>query len=370
MDFDLDPGQLALRERIRKLAQTTGADTGFPEGAYRSAAESGVLGHCLPAPYGAGGGLLDLALINEWLAWHAPIVAGPVFVNQICGALIAIAGNAEQKERFLGPLARGECRFAFALTEPEAGSDAGGIRMQAQATDDGYRLSGEKLYATGSRDAAFIITAARSRGEGKASQGTSLFLVPRDAPGLNLRPLDKIAGNDYASVEAEYREVPVDGALRLGPEHGGWPLLAAAGGVERIGVAASCVGTVSAALEDVRDFVRERRQFGQAIADFQAVRHRLADLSARAEAMRWLTYRAAVEAQRSGPAAAGWVSRAKLFACESAGEILLAVMKLHGGRAYLREHPAERRLREGMLAFYAGGTAEIQRELVARDFLA
>ncbi len=370
MDFDLNPAQQALRERILALAPARGAPGHFPTEGYQAAAEAGLLAHCLPRPFGADGGLLDLALINEWLSWHAPAVAGPVFVNQICGAIIALAGDAQQQERFLGPLAAGKMRFAFALTEPEAGSDAAGIAMQARPAEDGYRLHGDKLYATGSRDADFIITAARSRAEGKASGGTSLFLVPADVPGLSLQPLDKIAGNDYASVEATYRDVRVDAGLRLGPEHGGWALLAAAGGVERIGVAGSCVGTVSAALEDVRDFLRERRQFGQAIADFQAVRHRLADLSARAEAMRWLSYRAAVEAQRAGPAAAGWVSRAKLFATESAGEILLAVMKLHGGRAYLRGHPAERRLREGMLSFYAGGTAEIQRELVARDFLA
>ena len=375
MDFDWSPAQRALRQTIIDTcaahpAPGPDAEPAFPAALHRALGAAGVLGYGLPAPYGAGGGLLDLVLINETLAEHAPHAVSPCFVNQVCGALLTVGGNKAQKEELLPQLAAGSLTMAFALTEPQAGSDAAAIALQATPESGHYRLSGEKLYATGCWDADYIITAARTTAEGKASRGSSLIMVPREATGLTLSRLNKIGGRDHASCHLRYAQVQVEAGLRIGAENGAWPLLLVGAGVERICVAATCIGAVSAALRDVVAFLQQREQFGQPIADFQAIRHTLADLATRHEAMRWLCYRAAWLAQRSGPAAAGAVSMAKLQATEEAGAILLEIMKLHGGLAYLAEHPAPRRLIETMLAFYAGGTAQIQRELIARQVLA
>ncbi len=378
MDFSWSSEQTALRERIESLCaehcpddrqRELEASCEFPRALHQALGAAGIIGYGLPAPYGAGGSLLDLALINETLSARAPVAVSPCFVNQVCGALLAATGTAEQKDRFLPGLAAGRLTFAFALTEPQAGSDAAAIALQAQRDGSDYLLNGSKLYATGCWDADYIITAVRTQPDGKASRGTSLICVPRDSDGLSLNKLDKLGGRNHASCLVEYQQVRVAQELRIGTEHGGWPVLMLAAGIERVCVAATCVGAVTAALSELSVFLQQREQFGQPIANFQAVRHKLADLATEAEAMRWLTYRAAWLAAQAGPAAAGTVSMAKLNAAEKAGHILQEVMKLSGGTAYLSDHPAPRRLRETMLSFYAGGTAEIQRELIARQVL-
>jgi len=350
------PEQEAQRER----------DGQFPAGLHRALAEAGLLGQSLPRSVGGGGGgLLDCALISEVLGHYSGTALALYFVNGVCGALIARAGSPEQQSRLLPGLMKGELRFAFALTEPHAGSDAAAISTRASCVGEEYVIDGAKLFTTGALEADYILTIARTDPRQKASGGSSVLIVPRTAPGLSCVPQPKIAGNGYASCEVRYSGVRVPALARLGPENGAWTLLGAGSAIERITIAAGAVGTAQAAYDQARAFTTTREQFGQPVAKFQAVQHQLADMATRIEAMRWLTYRAAWLADQ-GRMAAGEISMAKLFCSETSQDILTAAMRLSGGRGYLEDTGLARRWREGFLAFYAGGTNEIQRNTIAR----
>lgn len=376
MDFHLSPEQLALRDRViafcRRHCQpgqeaARDREPAYPAELHQAMADSGILGHCLPAAYGGGdGGTVELCVINEELARCSTSATNILFINGICGALLGLAGSETQKGEYLRGVIEGRLRFAFALTEPGAGSDAAGIRMRADRDGDGYVLNGTKLYTTGAADADFILTAVRTSMEGKASRGTSLLIVPRRSAGLEITPLDKIAGNDVASCRVEYHDVRVPPDACLGGENQGWSFLMLGGGLERLSVAASCVGMARAVLDEVLAHVATREQFGQPVGRFQAVQHQLADMATRIEAMQLLTYAAAWKAA-GGRSAVKEVSMAKVFAAEGINEIVTYGMRLLGAKAYLSETPMPRRLRESLLALYAGGTPEIQRNIIARS---
>ncbi|MDR3416137.1 MAG: acyl-CoA/acyl-ACP dehydrogenase [Nevskia sp.] len=376
MNFHFSKEQEALRDRVVAFCAAHCPTEGearrdrhpaYPAELHQAMATAGILGHCLPAAYdGGGGGTVDLCVINEEVARHSTSASNILFVNGICGALIGLAGSEEQKQRYVRGIAGGGVRFAFALTEPGAGSDAAAIQLGAVRDTDGYLLNGTKLYTTGAADADFILTAARTATEGKASRGTSLLIVPRQSAGLTITPLDKIAGNDVASCRIEYRDVRVARDACLGGENQGWSFLMLGGGLERLTVAASCVGLARAAFEEALAYVNTREQFGQPVARFQAIQHQLADMATRIEAMRLLTYSAAWKIAQGLPAIKE-VSMAKVFAAEGVNEIVMNGMRLLGAKAYLNETPMQRRMRESLLALYAGGTCEIQRNVIARS---
>lgn len=376
MEFGLSAEQTALRERVAAFCKThcqpeqeAGRDREpvYPAEMHRAMAQAGILGYCLPlALGGSGGGTVELCLINEELGRHSASATNILFINGICGALIGLAGSAEQKLHFVRGIAQGSLRFCFALTEPGAGSDAAGIQARAVRAGEDYLINGTKLYTTGAADADFILTVVRTSMEGKASRGTSLLIVPRPSPGLTVTPLDKIAGNDVASCRVEYRDVRIPLDARLGDENQGWSVLMLGGGLERLSVAASCVGMARAVFEESLAHVSARQQFGQPVSAFQSIQHQLADMATRIEAMRLLTYSAAWKVAQ-GMAAVKEVSMAKVYASEGINQIVTTGMRLLGAQAYLGDTPMPRRLRESLLALYAGGTAEIQRNLIARS---
>lgn len=375
MDFALTDRQQELRERLEafctehcteEAAAALDREPVYPEALHRALADSGLLRYCLPARFGGeDGGALDLVLINEVLGAHSSAAANILFVNLICALLLTFAGSDEQKNTLVTAIGKGDERFAFALTEPEAGSDAGAIRTTARADGGEYRLDGVKLYATGAEKADYIVTAVRTDTEAKPSRGISLFVVPTGTPGLDIEPLDKIAGNAVSSCRVTYDGVRVSKDTLLGMENGAWPILMLGGGLERVIVAASAVGGAQSALDEMLRFAGEREQFGQPIGRFQAIQHQLADVATEIEAARLLVYRAAWLIDQ-GKQPVKEVSMAKLYASERLCEILMRGMRLLGGSAYLTETPMPRRLREAMLSLYAGGTAEIQRNLIAR----
>jgi len=376
MDFGLTAGQAALRERVETFcsahcteehAAALDRESRYPVELHRALAESGLLGWCLPAAYGgAGGSPIDACIINERLGRCSSAATNLLFINGVSAALIALAGSEAQKEEYVRGVAEGRLRFAFALTEPGAGSDAAAIASRAVRDGDAYVMQGTKLYTTGALDADYILTVVRTRPEGKASRGTSLLIVPRTAPGLAVAPLEKIAGNCIASCRVEYDGVRVDAGQRLGPEDGAWSILMIGAGLERLTVAASSVGLARAVLEEVTAHVTTREQFGQPVSRFQAVQHQLADIATEIDAMELLTYRAAWMAAQ-GMARPKEISMAKLYCSERLSEIVLRGMRLLGGGAYFTETPMPRRVREAMLALYAGGTVEIQRNTIAKS---
>jgi alkylation response protein AidB-like acyl-CoA dehydrogenase len=376
MDFDLTDEQHALRSRIKAFSEEhcgAGVSTEldgnprYPEQLHAAMAEAGIFGHCLPKELGgAGGSITDAVIINEILSGRSDAAGNMLFVNLIGATLVAVAGNAEQKQRIIPGVAAGRIRLAFAMTEPEAGSDAGSIQCRAEPAGEGHALHGVKLYTTGALQADYILTVTLTDPEQTARRGSSIFLVPREAPGLRIEALGKMAGNAVPSCRVEYDGVTVGADALLGKKNAAWTPLMVGAGLERLLVAASCLGRAEIVLQEVIDFVRNRRQFGQPVARFQAVQHQVADMATDIEAMRWLVYSAAWRIDR-GQLPVKEISMAKVFCAERLNEIVNRGMRLLGGRAYLKECSMERHLRESFLGLYAGGTVEIQRNLIARQ---
>ncbi len=379
MDFTLSPEQQQLRQRVAEFCAVHLAPAAvealdrtdeFPAQLYSAMAEAGLLKVAIPVPLGGeGGDLFDVVLVTEELSRHSGTAVNLYLVNSVfAGTLLLLAGDDGQRRALVPRLASGESKFAFAMTEPGAGSDAAAISTTATPDGDAFVIEGTKLYTTGASVADFILTVVRTRMEEKVSRGSTVFLVPRGAPGLEIEPLDKIAGNAFASCEVRYRGVRVTEADILGGPralHRGWEPLMQNAGAERLCVAASCLGLGRAVYEEARDFALKREQFGQPIAGFQAIQHALVDMATSLEALRWLTYHAAWLAARNENAATE-IGMAKLFGAEELNALVLKAMKILGGRAYLKSSPLQRYQREALLAFYAGGTSEIQKNLLGR----
>ncbi|MDZ7643984.1 MAG: acyl-CoA dehydrogenase [Woeseiaceae bacterium] len=283
-------------------------------------------------------------------------------------ALSRLPAATNRCTQILPALAAGECRLAFALTEPDAGSDAAAIRTTARRRAGQWLLDGEKRYTTGARDADYILVVARTDLEAKHSQAISVFLVPRGVEGLTITAMDKITDNAYASCDLQLESVRLDEGALLGGELGlnrAWSALRLTGGMERLCVAASSLGLSRAVLEDALDHAHTRKQFGRPIGQFQAIQHRLAGMAVSVESLQWLTYAAARKADR-GEDAGKEISIAKTFVAETVNRLALDGLRILGGEGFLAATPMVRYQREALLSLYAGGTIEIQKNLIAR----
>ena len=372
MDFGLTVRQRQLQERVnsfcsahRANADGQGSDAAadYPDDLHRGLCEEGILGHCLPSAHGGGGGgFLDLALIAQSLGAHGNIALNIYFVNMAVATLLDRAGSADQKSKLLEPLVKGEFKGCFSLTEPNAGSDAAAVECEAVRERDHYVLNGVKLWATGAAVADAILVVARTGAHAKA---LSLFMIPAATKGLVVRPIEKLAGNAMASCELTFEDARVALDARIGAEDDAWSHLVHTGEMERLTVAAGNLGAAQAVFDLVAPFARDRRQFGQPIASFQSIQHQLVDMATEIEAMRWLVYSAAWKHDQDETCAKE-ISMAKLHTTERLNEIVMRGMRIFGGRAYRKGHPMERMLRESLLSLYAGGTGEIQRNIIAR----
>lgn len=375
MDFSLNKAQKALQEQVtvfcerhynRQIAASLDEEPKYPEALHAAMAEAGLLGYCQPSAFGGSeGAVMDAVIINQVLGGYGDAAANIFFINFIGAALINLAGTQAQKQQILPDVIRGRHRLAFALTEPEAGSDAGSIQCRATRGKKGYVVQGTKLYTTGALQADTILTVALTHPKESAKRGSSVLLVPARTPGVEIEALPKLGGNAVASCRVSYNGAQVDSDALLGEkENTAWGSLMIGAGLERVLVAASCLGRAEQILTEVIDFAGKRKQFGQPIASFQAIQHQIADMATGIEAMRWLVYRAAWQID-SGQDPVQAVAMAKLFSAEHLNSIVNRGMQLLGGRAYLRECSMQRHLRESFLGLYAGGTAEIQRNLIA-----
>jgi alkylation response protein AidB-like acyl-CoA dehydrogenase len=376
VDFGLGQQQRDIADRAEQVCRThcsaaqesrRDASSEFPDELYRALGSAGVLGYTLPAEYGGqNGGFLDRCVIAETLGRFSTTAVSMYFVANICATMIAEAGTDAQRSQLLPALADGELRLAFALTEPTAGSDASAIATRAIANGDHVVLEGTKLFTTGAHNADYILTVARTSPDRKASRGSSIFLVPGGSPGLRIDPLPKIACTSHATCQVRYESVRVPHEALLGQWDQAWPLLIRGSAVERLCIAAWLSGMAHTVIGELIQFARDRVQFGQPISRFQAIQHQVADLATHAQAMRWLTYHAAWQADRQ-PQAALEINMAKAFNAETAHRIVTTAMRLTGGRAFFTDNPLPRLLRESTFGYYAGGTLELQRNVIARE---
>jgi acyl-CoA dehydrogenase len=357
-------------EVFRPLAEAWGERDELHRELARALGKEGVFPLLVPAPY--GGALegpfrsVTLCLVREALARTCP-AAEELFAIQGLGSYpILLAGTEDQKGRWLPPLARGDQVPAFALTEPEAGSDASALATRAEREGDGWRLHGEKRFISNAPTADLYVVFAKTAPE-RGSRGISAFVVPRDTPGLTGRPMHTLA--PHVIGELAFDQCPIPGANLLGAENEGWRIALATLDVFRASVGAQAVGLAQAALDLALAHARRRAQFGQPIAQFQLVQAKLADMATELRAARLLVYSAARLKDAGAARVTLESSMAKLYATEMAHRVIDHAVQIHGGEGVLRGSAIERLYREARAPRIYEGTSEIQRLIIARQLL-
>ena len=309
------------------------------------------------------------AICIEELARVDPTIALAVAAhNGLCAAHVHRFGSEAQREHVLGPLARGECLGAWALTESDAGSDAGAIRTTAVHVAGGWRLDGAKVFVTHGGVAGFTVVMAVTD-PARGRHGISAFIVERDAAGMTVgRKENKLGMRATETAELRFDDCRVaDGAL-LGTEGQGFVNAMQVLDAGRIGIAAVAVGLAQGAFDAARRYAVERRQFGRPIGAFQAIQWKLANMATEIEAARLLTYRAAYLKDR-GERTTRESSMAKLRASETAVRAAEECVQIHGGYGFVKDYPAEKLYRDVKLLTIGEGTSEIQRLVIARQYL-
>lgn len=344
----------------------------YPRSVFSALAEQGYLGLPFDASIGGSGyGAVEMAIVGEELARPGLDIAGGYGLNVFAGLNLVRHGGEELVKAHIPPMLSGDERFALGITEPDAGSDVAGIKMRARRSNGGYALSGQKVFTTGAGiPGTWIHVLARTGPPGRGREGLSVFVVPNDAEGLQLRRLDTVGRHMLGTYETFYDDVEVPASALVGEEGSGWEVVSSSLELERVFAAAQYAGAATATIELTADYVSERQQFGRPLASFQTVSHRLADALTRVEAARLLSYRAASLVDRSSTGAANTAAAmAKLAASEAFQQATELGMQLFGGYGYMREYRIERYWREARVTTVTAGASEIQRSIIARDLL-
>ncbi len=370
--------QTEVRELVRGFARAEiaphvrewDAESHFPSEVVGKLGELGLLGVLVPEAYGGAGlSYLDYIAVVEELAAVEPGVALSVAAhNSLCTNHILLFGSESQKRAWLPALASGKALGAWGLTEPGAGSDAGATKTTAKRDGDGWILSGSKNFTTNASVGAVAVLMVRTSA-GTDHQGISAFIVPLDAPGVTVgRKEDKLGmrTSDTASLLLDACRLPADALL--GKEGEGFTQAMEVLDGGRISIAALALGIARGALDAAVAYAKERRQFDRPIAQFQAIRLKLADMATQVAAARLLTDHAA-NAKVAGAKVTMVASQAKLFASEVAVRVAEEAIQIHGGYGYIKDYPVEKFWRDSKLCTIGEGTSEIQRLVIARELL-
>ena len=378
MDFSLTEEQREIQALAREVARDEiephaadwDRDHTFPRELYGKLAELGLLGVCVPEEYGgAGADFVSYILVLEELSRADAGVGVTVAVHTSAATLPILAfGTDEQRARFVPPLARGEAFGAFALTEPDSGSDAGSLRTRAEPNGDGWRITGRKQWITNGGLGGTIVLFARTDPGTAGAKGVSAFVVDGGAVEA-VSSGEKLGLHSSTTVDLVLEGVRVDGDRLLHEERKGFAVAMATLDGGRIGIAAQALGIAQAAYEVARAYALERRQFGKRIGEFQAVQWKLADMSTQIDAARLLVYRAAWLKEQGLPHKEEG-AKAKLFASEVARRQTGEAIQILGGYGYTKEFPVERYYRDAKITEIYEGTSEIQRLVIARSILA
>ena len=357
------------RERVAPGARDRDRAGHFPAQLLFELAELGLLGVNVPAAYGgAEAGAISYALAMMEIAEACASTAVAMAVTNMCAELITAFGTEEQKGRHVTRLTSGQAvAGAFALSEPQAGSDASALETRAQRTREGWVLNGSKQWITSGDRAGVMVVWARSGGPGAG--GLSAFIVEGGTRGLTVgRHEDKMGLRASSTVPLQFDDCRLPPDALLGQEGQGFRLAMMALDGGRIGIASQACGVARAALAATVRYTKERKAFGKSVADFQAVRFMLASIQTELAAAELMTLRAA-GLKESGQPFTREASMAKVFASEMANRAADKAVQLHGGYGYIDEFPVERHLRDARVQTIYEGTSEIQRMVIARDLL-
>lgn len=375
MNFELSAEQIQLRDTVKQFvathvipqARTWDAQESFPHATVKQLGQLGVLGICAPSELGGANlGSLEVALVVEELARGDGALALTVAShNGLCLGHILLAGNQAQKKAYVPDLASGRKLGAWALTEPNSGSDAANMQTTATRDKDGWCLNGSKVFITqGTVADVYVVLAVTDKS--KKSKGISAFIVEKNTPGFTQTPLKHKMGmraSDTAILT--FDDVRVADDKRLGALDQGFIDTLKILDRGRITIAALSVGLARAALEESKNYSLSRHQFEQAIAQFQGIQWKLADMATDLEAARLLTWRAAWLCDSKRPFSKQ-ASIAKLFASEACVKATGQAVQIHGGYGYTSEFPVERYMRDAKLCTIGEGTSEIQKVVIAR----
>ncbi len=383
MDLDLSPDHVLLRDTVRSFMTDEVAPLvdeherarRFPADVVRRIGELGWLGINVPERWGgAGMDTLAYAIAIEEIGrvWGSLGLIVAAHTSLGCGPLL-VAGNDEQRDRYLPALAGGTMLGAYGLTEPNAGSDAGGTqttaRREAGPDGDGWVIDGRKRFITNAGQAGLYVITARTGTRPNGAAEISAFIVPADTPGFSVGRLEEKMGlHASATGELLLEGVRVPADNMLGDEGAGFRAFLKVLDGGRISIAALALGLAQAALDAAVPYAREREQFGRPIGTFQGVAFMIADMATEIEAARSLVYRAAwLKDQGRDYALAA--AQAKLFASEVSSRVTNAAVQVHGGYGYVEDYPVERFLRDAKLTEIGEGTSQIQRLVIARRIL-
>jgi len=366
--------QSMVREISRKVLAATAAERDrtkeFPWENLKQMGELGLMGMMIPPEFeGQGADTISYVLALSEIAYSCASTAVVMSVQNsiVCNSIYQFGTDA-QREKFLKPLAAGEVIGAFALTEPEAGSDP--VRQSTTAVRDGddYVINGDKRFITSGKNAETIVVTAKTD-ESKLHKGISAFIVPKGTPGLivgNVEDKMGLRASDTTDLIFENCRVPAEN--RLGKEGDGFKIAMTGLDSGRIGIAAQSIGVAQAALDAAVKYAKKRKQFGQSISKFQGLRWMIADMATEIEAARQLMFLAASMKDR-GEKYTTQASMAKLFASEMVNRLTGKALQIHGGYGFTKDYPVERFYRDARVFTIYEGTSEIQRIVISNNIL-
>ena len=383
MDFSLDKKHEMARSlfkefaenEVKPLAQEVDETEKFPTGTVEKMQKYGFMGIPVPKEYGGQGcDPLTYTMCVEELSKVCGTTGVIVSAHtSLCCDPIMTYGTEEQKQKFLTPLAKGEKLGAFGLTEPGAGTDAQGCQTKAVLDGDEWVLNGSKCFITNGKEAdIYIVIAVTSVTEdkrGRKKKNFSAFIVEKTAPGFSFGTKEKKMGiRGSATYELIFEDCRIPKDALLGQEGKGFPIAMHTLDGGRIGIAAQALGIAEGALDLTIDYVKERKQFGRAIAAQQNTQFELANMATKVEAAKMLVY-AAAEAKATKRVYSVEAAKAKLFAAEVAMEVTTKCVQLHGGYGYIREYDVERMMRDAKITEIYEGTSEVQRMVISGALL-
>jgi cyclohexanecarboxyl-CoA dehydrogenase len=377
MDFALNEEQIAFQDSARDFSRAELApyaaqwdeDEVFPKDTLRRAGEMGFCGLYTPQQYGGLGlSRLDSTVIFEELAAGCTSTTAYITIHNMVSWMIGSFAKPEVAEQWVPDLASGNKLGSYCLTEPGAGSDAANLRTRAERRGDVYVLNGSKAFISGAGSTDVLVVMARTGGPG--AKGISAFVVPADLPGIEYGKKEKKMGwNSQPTRAITFDNVEVPASHLLGEEGQGFTFAMKGLDGGRINIATCSVGTAQAALEAATRYVQERKQFDQALSEFQSVQFRLADMATELIAARQMVRLAAWKLDQGSPEATSYCAMAKRFATDTGFKVVNEALQLFGGYGYIKEYPLERYLRDNRVHQILEGTNEIMRVIVARKLL-
>jgi alkylation response protein AidB-like acyl-CoA dehydrogenase len=339
----------------------------YPGALWDGLVELGVFGLGIPEEMGGvGGGMLDIALACEVFGYYGGSAVMVYMPTGVFGSQTLVGGaSPEMQRRLLPEMANGRLKTAFGLTEPDAGSDAAGMRTRAVQDGEEWVINGAKIWTSGALAADYIVLSARTGAQDERGSAITVFMVPTTAAGLTITAIPKLGHHAVPSCEVGLVDVRVPGENIIGEVGGGWRALLRTLDAERIAVGGICTGSSQRCLDMALAYGLERKQFGKPIASFQAISHMLAEMETETHAARLLTHHAAWLMDTRGGASKE-ASIAKAYAAELGTRSASRGMQIFGGYGYAKEYEMERFYREAKLYEVAGGTTQIQRNIIAR----